>query len=1020
MVDKIQNVSTTTYETFNDAVNQCFFDGRYAHTPVHLDLEDPIKEELSEKLGCDLESVEEFAGKAAAQSLNLKSVDPYSQHLIWLERWENSGRKSPPPFTGLLCVLSLAAEKMRSDSRFSSSNYYHRLLEVLGIEQHNIRIKLTQNAKSTLRFWRALNLWLSECDFEMGRPTARQVNSWKYVSFAISQALVRDADRASFHQLFEKLGLSSHDEVTEGEMALYIHEWMATQGPSSWLRRIWSVNDLHDRVITAALTELEAWDQDERNNMSETGASSRKLSWVAVMAGFPRKSLRLWLCASGSETSRVDGLRPISPISAATKEALPESTERFVLSSLDVGDLLALGPPNAINIAPLMHAYFELEAEGHKHRFAHVPKPVIPLAKSENGPFYREVARVSLLKEHLVLCHENWTEAVQKFLETNASPGFFSVGSGQLQGIPPGWVLFRGVIIASSPSRVLDNLAPLAPIAGGATIQFSDGLRLGAGIWHSEAPPRVAAVLEEEEFDLLISREAIDDESSQIFMRSKTHAVSICLSALESRDSGNFRVAIVRGKNEKAEKAISFRSAKTPRPLSSEITAYLLEEGDFRWALSAVRLEAATEHVLQGFRLPLDHTTSAVDEEPCPIDLIRYMAEIGQEPQEEMLPTFNSGSFQPTAESCVIRGYHHWIVEPFEKGDSRWDAKRMKCKNCHISTITRCQARSRGKLEKKNLQFLNTRQHEISMQPESSAAVASDVVLDALCYLGHGSWATFQSIAATRREELWYPHTLAQLLVGLGHLDLELDLNTMRPKRWQVSPPALVETSKHGIWFLAGFRSAALVEQITEALTNLGGERLHYEPDSELSEYVWHLGSVQSPAGVINGLSDPLGREILVVERAAERLIAALPNLEDLRDALPKVHMESPPDLQVFDVRSGKWRDTSTSLSPGAYRSSYGACRYFYRGEDGSARGGTADLVKRFAACGMRVAIDEYNRDTRTFSTVLGCEPPSLFSRALVACSGRAPKRENGRSFYADVPPEIAHILFSKLYGQSK
>ena len=1017
---KIKRAEFSLYDSFNEAVNAYFFDGRHAHTPVYLDLEATVQQELSEKLGWAAERVEKLAGEAVASTLVFRSGDPYARHLLWLEQWERIGRQEPPPFTGLLCVLSLAAEKMRADGQFSSNNYYQRLIEVLGFDTAGIRPKLTIHARSTRRFWRALNLWLTERDFELGRPTARQVNSWKYVSYAISQALVRDGDRRNFHQLFHGLGLSADDDVSDGEMALYIHEWMATAGPSGWLKKIWSVNDLRERVIAAALAELDTWDEGGRTSIGEAAAPRGRLSWIAAISGFPRKRCTLWLCAPARESRTIGGLQLSAPHSAAAQEAFSGCHGDLVLSPLGIGEILALGPAGLIGIGPLMHASFELEAKGSTHRFVHTPKPVIPLAKSESGPFYREVARVSLLKEHLVLCHENWANDVNQFLKSHAAPGFTLVGSDELPGIPKGWSLFRDVVVASSPTKVNDNLAALAPIAGGVSIQFSGGLRLSPGIWHPEAPPKVAAVLEEADFKLLILREGLDNEAEQISVSSKKNAVSLDLDGLAEREGGNFRAVVSQGINEKAEKPISFRSAETPRPPSSKMFGYHVSDTDPQWAISAMSFDDSGDKILRGLQLPVELPTAVADEPVSCHDPVRYAEARGSDMDDEALPEFKPGAFEAPVESCVIRSYHYWIVEPFNKGDNRYEAKRMNCKDCGISTMTQSRARVKSKPSKKTLQVFDAAGRKISSPwREALEEVSPDLVLDALCYLGRGSWATFQSVATTHRNEPWYPASLARLLAELGHVDLEFDRASMRPKRWQVAPPTLVENAEGGIWFLAGFRSRGLVDAVTEALEAIDCEPVNPQPDETLSAHAWHCESAGAVARALTGIVDPLGRQVAIVSGAAERLAAALPDLSELREQLPSVHMESPPDLQVFDLRSGKWRDTKDSDAPGAYRSSYGACRYFHRGADGSARAGTAELVKVMAASDERVALHSHDEETGTFSAVLGCEPPGLFARALVACSGQEPRRNKGRVLFTGVPPRVGRIILSRLYGHN-
>ena len=1008
------------YWAFNKAVNACFFDGRYAGAPVYLDLEETFQDEIAAKLGCAVEEVEKLAGMAVAPTLELEGGDPYALHLGWLKRWERRGRREAPPFTGLLCVLSLAAERMRADEQFSRNNYYQRLVEVLGLEASQARNKLMFHAKSTRAFWRALNLWLGEQDFELGRPTARQVNNWKYASYAISQALVREGDRRNFYKLFEKLGLAPGDDVAEGEMALYLHEWMATTGPSPWLRKIWNVTDLRERVIAAALSELEAWTGAAVAGDGEAGTPRGRLGWVAAISTFPRRRFALSLCAPALEAVSIGGLRLSASSSPTARTAFENCDGDLVLSALGTGEFLALGPAERIGLGPLMLASFELEAEDSTRRFVHAPKPVIPMVKSDSGPFYREAARVSLLKEHLVLCHENWASRVAGFLQKYASPGFARLDASQLTGIPEGWTLFRDVVVTATPNEASDQLAVLVPIAGGASIQLSGGLRLGTGIWHTEAPPSASAAVEDGAFNLAIEREGLDDEAEKVSVSSTGQAVSLELDGLQERDGGNFRAVVLQGKNEKAEKAISFRSATMPRPASVESLCHEFQRAGARWALSATRIEVTTGEVLQGLQVPGSLSVESNGWSTPSFQLATFEAGSGADQEEEVAPAFKPEAFDGAAESCVIRGYHYWIVEPFLKGDNKYESKRMQCRDCGMSTMSRRKLKG-GKAPAAQIRRFGAEGLEISpTRREHTATVSPDLVLDALCYLGRGSWTTFQGLAAACRDELWYPASLARLLVELGHIDLEIDFATMRPARWQVAPPALVENAAGDTWFLAGFRSPELVNAVADALEAMDCEYVPPTEDGSVSVHAWRCNSAEAVAGALGGIADPLGREVAVVSGANERLSSALPGLSELRETLPSVHMEAPPDLQVFDLGSGKWRHVDGSRASGAYRSSYGACRHFHRAADGSARAGTAELVKALAAREAMVALHAYDAASGTFSAVMGCEPPGLFARALVACSGRKPVREGGRIIFNDVPPQVGNTILSKLYGRSQ
>lgn len=230
----------TSYNELNDFVNETFFDGKNESRPVYLSLEDDDREGLADLMGVELADIDKEVGAVIRGTLDFSGRNIYKQHVDEFKQWKKRNFDTPPPFAALLLGLTLAAEHMRAEGDYSANNYYQRLFEVLGISDELQQQKLRWSGKHTRQLWWALNLWLTEYDYALGKPTAKQVNNWPYVSYALSQSLVRLADRRKFHNLFSEFGLSPSDRLSEQEMLLYLHEWMTGHGPSTWLKRLWA------------------------------------------------------------------------------------------------------------------------------------------------------------------------------------------------------------------------------------------------------------------------------------------------------------------------------------------------------------------------------------------------------------------------------------------------------------------------------------------------------------------------------------------------------------------------------------------------------------------------------------------------------------------------------------------------------------------------------------------------------------------------------------------------------------
>ena len=88
-----------------------------------------------------------------------------------------------------------------------------------------------------------------------------------------------------------------------------------------------------------------------------------------------------------------------------------------------------------------------------------------------------------------------------------------------------------------------------------------------------------------------------------------------------------------------------------------------------------------------------------------------------------------------------------------------------------------------------------------------------------------------------------------------------------------------------------------------------------------------------------------------------------------------------------------------------------------YVSAEGVCRQVPYEVGKVMAARDLCIRLHEYDAGSSKLISIMGAEPPALFRRALVACSGSLPKY--GRSptvEYSDVPEEVANLLLNKLY----
>lgn len=1005
------------YAAVNSALNDYFFRGRFEMLPVYLDLEGDAETEVAEALGIELDELGDFIGLCVFRSLRFDRADPYVDHTSWLRGWSKAGRQTPPPFTALLCALSIAAERMGADENFSPNNYYERLFELLGVKGATNQQKLRQYAKRTRQFWRALNLWLSENDFLLGRPTAKPlVSHWQYASYALSQALVRDADRKRFVGLFDAYDLIPGNPVTEAEMALLVNDWMSSHGPSGptvWLRKLWTANELRERVIAAALDTFESWEPSVAVASEQT--KKARLQWQLSFSGFPRKRARLAL--SVTRWGQAEPLRSVAPGNPLEGDLALEEGEPGTQF---------LGPIGSINLDLFLLKSRTFVGLDSGVTYNYIAKPIVALSRSPEGPTFREVARVSLFEEHAILCHEAWLEKVEGHLAKCARPGHTVLRASDMAGIPEGWCILRGVEIVRSVDNAHDNFHALNPLDSSAAIACVGGLKLGHGTWHVDAKPSVEAKSERSASSVEVLQERFGEDDEVLASSQATgDFIELDLEKIKIAPGTNLRAVVKSEKAELAETSFSLRSADAPRPLGgkrifhpvSNSHGFLLEP-DAGLPDSFNGLEGC----LVIGTLNLDRPgTGMAPPENSPEDVPEGAAEATPEAEWQR----SHVAAQQAAESCVIRGYHHWVYEPFEKGDDRFEAKMAECKNCHVRALSRSREVAKRIWKKskradqdapikKRVPTQNIIQAATATSVLETSTISLDTVFDGLCYLGQGSWRTFQRIVASASQEPWFSHSFAGDLFALGQIETQ-DAFHSHASDWSVPPPVMVVGLDQRAR-LAGFHSKGLLAEIRAALEHAGAIYEALSMPGYVTLHRWSGLAGLSLETLLEGVADPHGRPVAVARDLGLAIASNLPFINTVWMLGAPMHVEKADGLAKFDVHGARWMRVDAVEGPGAYRVGLHGTRYVFHDRHGSTRQVGHRTAKVLAARSEGKRLHAYDISTGRFTAALGAEPPGLFARAIVTSSGELPAIQGGRLVYQNVDPAVATMILKKLY----
>lgn len=977
-----------SYKDCNAALNNVFFDGRHAGQPVYLTLDNDMRDEVGRQLGVESGIVEAAICRRVGQWLERRG-NPYETMIDAMELWRRAGMKSQPYFTAVLFCLSHAATIMAAEEEFASSNYYIRLSQVTGIE----RQRLSQHGNATDLLWSALRDWLVLNNFGLGKPTAVATTTWKYVGKAISQAVVRASDRELFHDLFERYGFSGSESISLKEMEFYLSHWIIGNKANSRLRNVWSRTELRERLVEAALAELSKWSGGEAGTTtgSLAPAGSMRLSLLAnFVQRFPRQALELHLGRMASDD-------PAGPFK------MEGEGDEFFLASDRFGGYSTLSPsPLRRGIGSRCHLAGAVPG---LRPLDWQPRLVIPLVKSTQENLWAEVAKVSFGVPHVVLVRDahGLPGKVESYLATAAMKMPEQASPSELPGLPPGWILYKDVQVRQ-PERVPgDDLECLVPWSNDGVLSIGGGLQLLPGFFHASKPVSV---------DFLSNAgptrvEAWTNGASPSLLanvEAKGNDCSLSLDGSQLRFPDGIMLKASQGGSERASAEAYFRDADSPRPLNREGKGRLAYQSVVSAAPVPGHQERATVSGMEADEKLVQPVTSSTDPSSM---LPEGSIEEDQEPVLGPAPVRSASS-----ETCIERGHHYWICETLPPGRPRSTPLEQRCNGCRTMLVIlhRGKPQAASALPASPIPISRIGQPE----PPRVDPIDSDGFLDALCFLGSGSWGRFQALAGLGNDpSATSPRQVAHDLSLLGFLDLELVPGSNAVKSWCV-PRASVYFID-GKAFLSGFRSQSLVDAIMDATQRHGG-RASREDLAGRPAAIWLIDiDASSARSAFSEIIDPLGRDIAILERPGEALADAFEWLEGMSSSLRPVSIGRSRSLQAFDARRARWRDTGLASRGGAYRWNDGYQAYAYVAPDGSAWAGPYQIVKVMAARDEGIFLWQYDKAQGIFSATLGCDPPGLLGRALVASSGRLPTIERGIVSYSNISPIVASSVLAAL-----
>lgn len=984
---------SSVYERVTEAIADVMFDSVQAGRPVYA--------------LADAETIRRVLEAAEVEEPTLRGLSKLVRSTLQLDsatvsafQWQAEAarrhRRQPletPPALPLIVVLSIAAEQMHADGNLAAHNYYSRLQGILDIpanEWHRVEKDYRRTAEL---LWGSLNSWLEAWEGERGVPTAYAVGGHAFIGLPMSQAVVRQHDRAGLHELFAVEGMTPGLRISPDDMSLVMDPYATATSSlplSSHLARLWRVPSARDRIVEAACLELEAWD----GSGIEAIAAARPVVTTRLLAflrTFPRKSIEFNLMLP----YRSEG-PDISRFQLADEESI-------VPTIAGPGGSTRLSGVEGVSAASLVGEQLVGKFGDDLSRpFGRRPKRVTPLRWDDLQGAFVEIERISLGEDSIVIASSDARQRVEAHLAFHARPGWRELAD--IPGRPEGWLVYQHVQIVSAPAvQVHPDLLPLAPRAR-TSLALRGGFVLPGLLrkWSVMEPPEVVAVAAgATSVGVRVYRGARIDPAELVAESDQPGELAVLSLRDHGLSDGEYVVAMFVDDAHKPSSTalLRLRSARTPQ--------FRVEDVDIRLVYSP---EAS----------PLWPLTAGPPEWPSHVNGARIVGlgsrrDGASTPIREYMPRAKSASpmtrpktrvgIPMASGSCLITGTHRFLLPPVLPGQAPTRSIEGECTTCGL---VRRFAGTPWAAKKKDLSA-----RTISL-PEIPPVIESDepdfeVAFDALNHVGTGSFGTFERIAAQVEGSGLFADSFIRRLEVTGHLDVKRDCN-FQVTEWAVNTCTLVPTGA-GRYVLIGSRSSALLDYLAELFGR--GTVVTTGVDAEVAR-VEVIGDLPIAALAEAGVT--------VLENSPAGAIAeALPPLSEVGRSLKRVIVPTYRSAVFWDTTSASWHPTESLARVGAYRlKDFGSTYSIRTGDDiesGTIGLGNAQIVKHIANMWAGDPLIGYHSLSGSVVTPLGADLPSLYGRALALCSGRAPREiVNHRMLqYPSVPRSVADVIYDRV-----
>ena len=894
---------------------------------------------------------------------------------------ELSGRPAnsleTPPGLATIAVLSLAADSMHAAEGMAANNYYGRLHSLLETPDDSKKAIESGYRDHGEELWDALNSWLETWEGERGIPTAYVVGTMRYVGLALSQALVRRADREKFPRVFLDEGLPPGYRMAPSDMEATLDGWIPRNPPyfSHSLRALWMNPSAHERIAGVACLELESWDgSDLRDGYGCTRLPERQARVVVHASSFPRTTVSFDLSLPAREThGRVE--LSIDTADGPTSLIFRPST----------AGTLQLNDPNAIDFSSLLSGELRITGEGES--YLRRPRRVVPLRFDELRRAFVEVETAHLGETTFVLAADGLDPKIIALLNKAARRGWSQLAP-DTRGMPSGWSAFRDVqILTRAEGSIPLDLQPLLPRAS-ISLVLSGGLALPGLLrkWSSLAPPAVHAISPDAD-SLLVELSRGPRTGDCLVSESVAGSVAVVELADRGLTDGDYLASVkVNGAaSPSATALLRLRSGSSPQVRGPDGSLTYQPRSGGLWPISAV--VAAGDQSVDGARVAISDRTRAGSPDPMPPAGPRVPVRAPDQRRPPLLVGLGVGH-----DSCMRTGKHRMEIPPALPGIPPTRSVEGVCTTCGLIKRYPTNPLAAVARKKRHATKALPTLLDVAQIPEIRTldATSWEPAFDALCHLRRGTVGSMSRILSQLDGSPLAVDVLLRGLEALGHINVERDTSTLEIVQWEMTPPTLVALPGSR-WWLVGGRSSDNLAQLND-LVGYSGGTVGLTTDQQVP----HFEVVLEPERlleVVEALQDDWPIDLAC--GAALKLAKALPPLSEVAAALPRIPVPGYSSVESWNHSSAAWLPATSIESVGAFRLTLHGRIYVLRDRqdlgDGTVTRANAQLAKHVANLWAGDPLAGFHALSGSVVVPLGADLPGLYGRALALSSGRLP-----------------------------